>query len=116
MGNTGNTRKTAAQGYKGPYAGHAMPYGCLYLNNDGSRWVTRDMRFVLVMPDGSRSVRIADHFYAFGNFAGITYRVRGKRYSGLPKAHDGSETRDGTAQGLDALPHIFHTNSGEGAR
>ena len=98
----------------GRYANTPMPYGCRYLNNDGSRWVTRDMRFVLVMPDGTRRVRLAEYFYGLGNFAGLAYRVKGKLYSGLPKAHDCSETRDDQATGDQALPHIFHEKSREG--
>jgi hypothetical protein len=85
----------------------------LYLNNDGSRWIEfdgrkRDMKFVLVLPDGSRKVRQADYYFAFGNFAGIAYRYRGQRFNGLPKACDGSETRLGTETGQDALQHVFH--------
>lgn len=88
----------------------------LYLNNDGSRWIEtkdgrgskRDMAFVLVMPDGSKRIRQADYYESFGNFAATCYRVAGKRYSGLAKAHDGSEMRDPNATGNDALPHIFH--------
>jgi hypothetical protein len=71
------------------------------------------MRFVLVMPNGSRKVRIADYFYSFGNFAGIAYRVKGKRYEGLPKASDGSETRLDSDTGDAALPHIFHESSAQ---
>ncbi len=92
----------------GRYANMQMPYGCLYLNNDGSRWVTQDMRFVLVMPDGTRKVRIADYYESFGNFARIAYRVSGKRFFGLAKAHDGSELRDHDAKGDAALQHVFH--------
>lgn len=87
----------------------AMPYGCLYLNSDGSRWITNDMRFVLVLPDGTCKLRHADYYYSFGNFAGIAYSYQGKRYSGLPKSCDGFETRSGNETGNDALPHIFHT-------
>ena len=85
-----------------------MPCGCLYLNNDGSRWVTNDMRFVLVMPDGTRKVRLAEYYFSFGNLAGIAYRLQGKIYNGLPKASDGSETRLDTDTGNDALQHVFH--------
>jgi len=88
-----------------------MPCGCLYLNNNGDRWVTQDMRFVLVTPDGERKVRIADYYFSFGNFAGIAYRYKGKSYSALPKAHDGSECRDPLATGDNALQHVFHVNS-----
>jgi hypothetical protein len=84
------------------------PHSCLYLNNDGSRWVTPDMRFVLVLPDGTRKLRRADYYYSFGNFAGVAYRYCQHRYTALPKASDGSETRLGTETGLDALPHVFH--------
>ena len=92
---------------KGRYANTPMPFGCLYLNNDGSRWVTQDMRFVLVLPDGSRKVRIAEYFFSFGNFGGIAFRYKGKTFNGLPKAHDDSETRDPEAKGNNTLPHIF---------
>ena len=54
---------------RGRYARTSMPYGCLYLNNGGSRWVTPDMRFVLVLPDGTRKVRLAEYYESFGNFA-----------------------------------------------
>lgn len=93
---------------KGRFANIPMPMGCLYLNNDGTRWVTQDMRFVLVMPDGSRHVRLADYFSSLGNFGTIAYRVKGKRFERMPKAADGSETRDPKATGDAALPHIFH--------
>ena len=87
----------------------------LYLNNDGSRWIETDkaeMRFVLVLPDGTRKVRQADYYESFGNFAATRYRYQGKRYSGLAKAHDGSSVRDPEATGQNALPHIFHDRSG----
>lgn len=103
--------KKLAQGYTGRYQKHHMSYGCLYLNNNGSRWVNQDMRFVLVLPDGTRILRLADHYESFGNFAVIAYRYKGKRLSGCPKAHDGSELRDPLAIGLDALQHIFLTHS-----
>jgi hypothetical protein len=93
----------------GRYSDIPMPIGCLYLNNDGSRWVTQDMRFVLVMPDGSRRVRIADYFSSLGNFGTIGYRIAGKRFERMPKAHDRSDITDTTATGQNALPHIFHT-------
>lgn len=95
----------------GRYADRPMPHGCLYLNNSGSRWVTRDMRFVLVLPDGTRHVRLAEHFEAFGNFAVIAYRYKGRRYRALPKAHDGSEVRDSEATGEAALQHVFHSEA-----
>ncbi len=90
---------------KGRYANMAMPYGFLYLNNNGSRWVTHDMRFILVLPTGARKVRLADCYESFGNFAAILYRYRGKRYSGLPKSESGYETR---LESESQLPHIFH--------
>lgn len=102
------TQTHSKQTNEGRYANVPMPYGCLYLNNDGSRWVTQDMRFVLVMPDGSRVIRIADYFASFGNFGAIGYRVKGKRFEGLPKSHDGFETRTDNATGEQLLPHIFH--------
>jgi hypothetical protein len=66
------------------------------------------MSFVLVQADGSRKLRKADYYEAFGNFAVTGYRYRGKRYAALAKAHDGSELRDPAAKGQDALPHIWH--------
>lgn len=66
------------------------------------------MQFVLVLPDGTRKLRKADYYFSFGNFAGISYRYKGQRFNGLPKASDGSETRLGTETGQDALQHIFH--------
>ena len=92
----------------GRFAHCPMVYGCLYLNNNGSKWVTQDMRFVLVLPNGTRTVRLADYCYSFGNFAGISYRYKGVRYNGLPKSNDGYETRDDHVTGIQALPHIFH--------
>lgn len=79
-----------------------------YLNNGGYRWIADDMRFVLVMPDGTRKVRKGDYYYSLGNFAGLAYRVKGQRYRACPKAHDGSATVDLAAQGDKALPHVFH--------
>ena len=93
---------------KGGYANTPMPWGAVYLNNSGSRWVTRDMRFVLVLPDGTRKVRLADCYEAFGNFAATLYRYKGKRYHALAKSCTGHETRLDTETGIDALPHIFH--------
>jgi hypothetical protein len=81
----------------------------LYLNNSGSRMIdTEDMRFVLVLPDGTHKIRKADYYESFGNFAATCYRYKNKRYSALAKAHDGSEIRDPDATGDNALPHIFH--------
>ena len=97
--------------YKGRYAKTPMPIGCLYLSNVGDRWVTQDMRFVLVLPDGTRKVRIADYWYSFGNFAGLSYRYQGKRYNGMPKSACGYETCTGNETGNDALPHVFHRSN-----
>ena len=83
--------------------------GCLYLNNDGSRWIIPgDMDFILVLPDGTKKQRKAICYESFGNFATTIYRYQGKRYAALPKAHDGSEIRDPDAKGQDALPHVWH--------
>jgi hypothetical protein len=92
----------------------SMPYGCLYLNRDGSKWVTQDMRFVLVLPDGSRAVRLADSYESFGNWSVINYRLKGKRHHALPKAHDGSDMRDPDATGDNALQHVFHSEVSNG--
>lgn len=79
-----------------------------YLNNSGHRWKTPgEMRFVLVLEDGSRKVLTADCWEAFGNFAILCYRYKGKRSKSLPSAHDGSDVRDPDAIGKNALPHIF---------
>jgi len=58
--------------------------GCLYLNNNGSRWITDDMDFYLELPDGTRKLRKADYYESFGNFAVYGYRYQGKRFSALP--------------------------------
>jgi len=86
----------------------------LYLNNSGSRWQDTDenaMKFVLVLPTGARYVKKAVCYEALGNFAATIYRYAGKQYKGLAKAHDGSETRDPDATGMNALPHIWHEKS-----
>ncbi len=77
-----------------------------YLNNDGSRWVTRDMKFVLVLPDGTRKERKADYYFSFGNFAGIAYRIKGVRFVGLPKSPSGSDTWLDSELGQPS--HVFH--------
>lgn len=94
--------------YRGRYANVSMPHGCLYLSNAGSRWVTRDMRFVLVLPSGERRLRLADYYSSIGNSGVIAYRYQGKRHFGFGKAHDGTSTRDSQAKGINALPHVFH--------
>lgn len=83
----------------------------LYMNNSGSRWIDTDkraMEFVLVLPDGTHKPRRADYFESFGNFAVLAYRYKGKRHVGMPKCHDGSETR---VAGEDPRTFIFHANS-----
>jgi hypothetical protein len=96
-----------------------MGIDTLYLNRDGSKWVTgrmlvgagreSDMRFVLVTPDGARKLRKADYYESFGNFACVAYRYKGKRYRKLPAAHDGHSTRDPDIYGPgDTLLHVFH--------
>lgn len=65
-----------------------MPWGCLYLNNSGSRWITNNMRFILILPDGTRKIRRADYYFSFGNFGGLSYRYKGKRFSILPNERD----------------------------
>ena len=92
----------------GRYAKLPMPSGCLYLNNNGDKWIANDMRFVLVLPNGTRKIRLADYYYSFGNFSGISYRYKGVRYSGLPKSANGFETHNENAKGQEILPHIFH--------
>lgn len=84
----------------------------LYLNNSGSRWIDSDkaeMRFVLVMPDGSRRVRSMVCWEALGNFARIVYRVNGRTCYGSPKSADNMETHADGVTGDAALPHVFHT-------
>lgn len=84
----------------------------LYLNNSGSRWIevkegsrVKDMPFVLVLPDGTRKPRKAECYEAFGNFAVIVYRYKGKLYRGLPKSASGYDTR---VDGEDPRQHVFH--------
>jgi len=69
------------------------------------------MRFVLVLPDGSRRVRLAECYESFGNFAATIYKYRGKRHRALAVAHDGSSFRDTQATVDNALPHIFHKSN-----
>lgn len=85
--------------------------GILYLNNSGHRWITSDMRFVLVMPNGTRKVRLARCYESFGNFALTIYRVGSKQFAGFAKDREGYETREEGVTGDDALPHIFHEKS-----
>jgi len=68
------------QQYKGRYQNIPMPYGCLYLNNTGSRWVRQDMRICLQIKGQILKIRLADCFEAFGNFAVVVYRYKGKQY------------------------------------
>lgn len=59
-----------------------------YLNNNGSRWVTDDMRFALRMPDGTHTIRKADFYEALGNFATFNFRRKGLRYAGFANEND----------------------------
>lgn len=82
----------------------------LYMNNSGHRWTDTDkanMRFVLVMPDGTKTERTADYWEAFGNFAVIGYRVKGKRFKAFPKSPSGYDTREA---GESMVPHVFHVD------
>jgi hypothetical protein len=76
--------------YKGRYQNTPMPCGCLYLNNRGTRWVTKDMRFLLKLSNGTLRLRLADCYEQCGNFAVIVYRHRGRQY----KAFVDSELND----------------------
>lgn len=83
----------------------------VYLNNSGSRWKSlhpKDMEFVLMLPSGTKRLKKAVCFEAFGNFAVVVYRVNGKTYAGLPKAADGSETR---VEADDGKTYVFHKMS-----
>lgn len=58
----------------------------LYLNNSGSKWIIPgSMRFFSLESSGKDAgkltmvKRTADYFESFGNFASVSYRVRGKR-------------------------------------
>lgn len=64
----------------GVYTNTPMPYGCLYLNNSGSRWITPDRRFILQTIDGKQTIRLYDYIESFGNFAVICFRHKGKKY------------------------------------
>lgn len=80
----------------------------LYLNNYGDKWIIEPRkvhhRFVLVLPDGTRKIRQADYFYAFGNFAGWSFRYKGKRTSGLPDSFADEQT------GLPVIYLDYKTN------
>lgn len=94
----------------------AMPFGCLYLNRDGSRWVTHDMRFVLVLPNGKRRIRLAVCWEELGNFATVVYKYKGKTFREFPKSHDwadytlplGGSFVLKTSPHVERLPHVFH--------
>lgn len=65
---------------------------CLYLNNDGSRWKYYDghpgSTVVVQFPDGSTKIRKVEFWFSFGNFAGCTFKLKGKRRRFLPKGQD----------------------------
>ena len=64
-----------------------MPYGCLYLNNDGSKWITNDMEFVLIDEmNHYQKVRCAEYYESFGNFACFVFKYQGKRIKRLPES------------------------------
>lgn len=60
-----------------------------YLNNEGSRWRNLPGDRVRVFLDGvDIGTRAVDFYSAFGNFAAYHVRVKGKRYSALPRDFD----------------------------
>lgn len=64
----------------GAYSNVSMPYGCLYLNNNGSKWIVNDRRFILQDITGKQTIRLFDYIESFGNFACICFRYKGKKY------------------------------------
>lgn len=69
--------------YKGRYCNRSMPYSCLYLNNSGSRWVRQDMRVCIMLDGKVPIIRLMTCLEAFGNYALIVYRYKGKQYKAL---------------------------------
>lgn len=69
-------------------------FGCVYLNNSGTKWITdrarKGMYFILIQ-NGIEKKRKADYYEQFGNFATINFRVKGIRYSKFPE----SESKNG---------------------
>lgn len=58
-----------------------------YLNQEGSRTYTQGQRVYFVDNDGNViDSRAVDYEYAFGNFSGISFRYKGKRYHELPNS------------------------------
>jgi hypothetical protein len=65
----------------------------LYLNNSGDKWINgvfknnkfiKNNEFILVFPDGTCKRRKYNYNYSFGNFAGISFRYKGKQFNYLP--------------------------------
>jgi len=59
-------------------------FGCLYLNESGSRWVDNDRECALVLPDGQIVPRVALFYEAFGNHVAFYFKYAGLRYRVLP--------------------------------
>jgi hypothetical protein len=72
----------------GAYSNVGMPYGCLYLNNSGDRWITNDRRFILQTANGKQAIRLFDYIEALGNYAVICFRHKGKKYLEFGQEHD----------------------------
>lgn len=67
----------------------------LYMNAEGSKWIVvsgvdrlgrydrSPMDFILIKADGTSQKRRADYYEQFGNFATVSFRIKGIRYSGF---------------------------------
>lgn len=67
-----------------------------YLNNNGDKWIVTNpqssirgkldrspMDFMLITENGEVIKRRADYFESFGNFATVSFRIKGIRYGGF---------------------------------
>ena len=62
-----------------------------YLNNDGSRWLVPGYRVHVYDGETDLGTRAVDFAEAFGNFATLHYRVKGKRYASLADSFPGDD-------------------------
>lgn len=66
--------------------------GSLDLNDSGSRWTVPGYRVHVYDVDGTDlGTRAVDFAEAFGNFAALHFRVKGKRYGRLPEDFPGED-------------------------
>lgn len=71
-----------------------------YLNQDGSRWTVPGYRVHVYDGALDLGTRAVDFAEAFGNFAALHYRVKGRRYASIADSFPGA----------DGLP-VVHLNT-----